>query len=154
QRLAKLETILTLTPSELGEAMPLLAALLSISPGDRYPAPDLTPQKRKQRTLRVLLHQIEELAARQPLLLLFEDLHWADPTSLELFELIVDRAPNLPLLAIATFRPEFTPPWGGRPQVALVELQRLQRRHSAEMIAHVTGGKVLPQDIADEISDR
>ena len=98
--------------------------------------------------------QVEGLAARQPVLLVVEDAHWADPTSLELFDLIVERASRLPLLAIVTFRPEFVPPWVGRPQVTLISLNRLPRRLRAEMIAHVTGGKVLPQEIADQIIDR
>jgi tetratricopeptide (TPR) repeat protein len=134
--------------------VPLPAGLLSIPTGDRYPALDLTPQKRKEKTLRALVGQIEGMAARQPVLLVVEDAHWADPTSLELFDLIVERASNLPLLAIVTFRPEFVPPWVGRPQVTLISLNRLPRRLRAEMIAHVSGGKVLPQEIADQIIDR
>ena len=154
QRLTKLEAVLALATNDLGEAVPLLADLLSIPTGDRYPALDLTPQKRKEKTLRALVAQVEGLAARQPVLLVVEDAHWADPTSLELFELIVERASSLPLLAIVTFRPEFAPPWVGRPQVTLISLNRLPRRLRAEMIAHVTGGKVLPKEIADQIIDR
>jgi class 3 adenylate cyclase/tetratricopeptide (TPR) repeat protein len=154
QRLTKLEAVLALAANDLGEAVPLLAGLLSIPVGDRYPALDLTPQKRKEKTLRALVAQVEGLAARQPVLLVVEDAHWADPTSLELFELIVERASSLPLLAVVTFRPEFTPPWVGRPQVTLISLNRLPRRLRVEMIAHVTGGKVLPQEITDQITDR
>jgi class 3 adenylate cyclase/tetratricopeptide (TPR) repeat protein len=154
QRLIKLEAVLALAANDLGEAVPLLAGLLSIPVGDRYPALDLTPQKRKEKTLRALLAQVEGLAARQPVLLVVEDAHWADPTSLELFDLIVERVPSLPLLAIVTFRPEFVPPWVGRPQVTEISLNRLPRWLRAEMIAHVTGGKVLPQEIADQIIDR
>ena len=154
QRLTKLETVLALAANDLGEAVPLLADLLSVPTGDRYPALDLTSQKRKEKALRALVAQVEGLAARQPVLLVVEDAHWADPTSLELFELIVERASSMPLLAIITFRPEFVPPWVGRPQVTLISLNRLPRRLRAEMIAHVTGGKVLPQEIADQIIDR
>jgi class 3 adenylate cyclase len=154
QRLTRLEAVLALAANDLGEAVPLLADLLSIPIGDRFPTLDLTPQKRKEKTLRALVAQVEGLAARQPVLLVIEDAHWADPTSLELFELIVERAPSLPLLAIATFRPEFVPRWVGRSQVTLVSLSRLSRRLGADMIAHVTGGKVLPQEIADQITDR
>lgn len=154
QRLTKLEAVLAPATNGLGEVVPLLAGLLSVSTGDRYPVPDLTPQKRREKTLRALLGQVEGLAARQPVLLAIEDVHWADPTSLELIELIIDRASSLPLLVILTFRPEFVPPWVGRPQVTLISLNRLARRLRAEMIAHVTGGKVLPQEIADQITDR
>jgi class 3 adenylate cyclase/tetratricopeptide (TPR) repeat protein len=154
QRLAKLEAVLILTANDLGEAVPLLAGLLSVPTGDRYPGLNLTPQKRKEKTLRALVAQVEELAARQPVLMVVEDAHWADPTSLELFELIVDRASSLSLLAIVTFRPEFVPPWVGRPEVTLISLNRLPRRLRVEMIALVTGGKVLPQEIVDQITDR
>jgi class 3 adenylate cyclase/tetratricopeptide (TPR) repeat protein len=154
QRLDKLENVLALAADDLGETVPLLADLLSIPTGDRYPALDLTPQKRKEKTLRALVARIEGPTPRQPVLLLVEDMHWSDPTSLELFELIVGRASSLPLLAIVTFRPEFVPPWVGHPQVALISLDRLPRQLRAEMIAHVTGGRVLPQDIADQITDR
>ena len=154
QRLIKLEAVLALAANDLGEAVPLLAGLLSIPTGDRYPELDLTPQKRREKTLRSLIAQVEGLAARQPVLLVVEDAHWADPTSLELFDLIVERASRLPLLAIVTFRPEFMPLWVGRPQVTLISLNRLPRRLRAEMIAHLTGGKVLPQEISDQITDR
>jgi class 3 adenylate cyclase/tetratricopeptide (TPR) repeat protein len=154
QRLAKLEAVLAQATVRLGESVPLLAGLLSVPTGDRYPMPGLTPQQHREKTLRALVEQAEGLAARQPLLLLIEDAHWADPTSLELIELIIDRAASLPLLAILTFRPEFVPPWIGRPQVTLISLNRLPRRLRAEMIGHVTGGKVLPQEIADQITDR
>jgi class 3 adenylate cyclase len=154
QRLTKLEAVLALAANDFSEAVPLLAGLLSIQIGDRYPALDLTPPKRKEKTLRALVAQVEGLAARQPVLLVVEDAHWADSTSLELFELIVERVSSLPLLAIVTFRPEFVPPWVGRPQVTLVSLNRLPRRLRGEMTAHVTGGKALPQEIADQITDR
>jgi predicted ATPase len=135
QRLTKLEAILALAADDLGEAVPLLAGLLSIPTGARYPALDLTPQKRKEKTLRALVEQVEGLAARQPVLLVTEDAHWADPTSLELFELIVGRVSSLPVLAIVTFRPELVPPWVGRPQATLISLNRLPRGLRAEMIA-------------------
>jgi hypothetical protein len=154
QRLTKLEAVLALAANDLREVVPLLAGLLSIPVGDRYPVLDFTPQKRKEKTLRALVAQVEGLAARQPVLLVVEDVHWADPTSLELFDLIVELVPSLPLLAIVTFRPEFVPPWVGRPQVTPITLNRLPRRLRAEMIAHVTGGKVLPREIADQITDR
>ncbi|HUH83419.1 MAG TPA: AAA family ATPase [Stellaceae bacterium] len=154
QRLAKLEAVLALATDDLAETVPLLAELLSVPTGDRYPPLDLTPQSRKEKTSRTLMAQIEGLAARQPVLLVIEDAHWSDPTSLELLELIVERAPSLPLLVVVTFRPEFAPPWVGRPQVTLISLNRLSRRLRVEMIAHVTAGKALPPEIAEQITDR
>jgi class 3 adenylate cyclase/tetratricopeptide (TPR) repeat protein len=154
QRLDKLEAVLAPATGDLGEAASLLAALLSLPTGERYPPLNLTPQKQKERTLRALVAQIEGLAARQPVLLQFEDAHWSDPTSLELLDLIIDRVSALPVLLIVTFRPEFAAPWAGRPHVGLISLNRLAPRQRAEMIAGVTGGKALPQEVADQIIDR
>jgi class 3 adenylate cyclase/tetratricopeptide (TPR) repeat protein len=154
QRLDKLEALLSQATNDLGEAAPLLAALLSIPTGERYPPLDLTPQKQKERTLRALVAQIEGLAARAPVLMLFEDAQWSDPTSLELYDLIIDRVPALRALLIITSRPEFGPPWIGRPHVTLRALNRLAPRQRAEMIAGITGGKALPEEIAAQIIDR
>src|SRR4029077_5316763 len=154
QRLAKLEAVLAQGANDLSDAVPLLADLLSIPTGDRYPPLNLTPQKRKEKTLHAQLTQLEGLAARQPVLIVWEDVHWSDPTTRESLDLLVDRVPRLRVLMILTFRPEFTPPWIGRPHVAMLTLNRLPRRQGAEMIAYVTGGKVLPKEIADQIIDR
>jgi tetratricopeptide (TPR) repeat protein len=154
QRLDKLEAVLSQATDDLGEAAPLLATLLSLPAGDRYPPLNLTPQRQKERALRALVAQVEGLAARQPVLMLFEDAQWADPTSLELYDLIIDRVPALRVLLIVTFRPEFIPPWTGRPHVTLRALNRLPPRQRAEMIAGITGGKALPEEIADQIIDR
>jgi class 3 adenylate cyclase/predicted ATPase len=154
QRLDKLEAVLTQATDDLGEAAPLLAALLSLPIGERYGPINLTPQKQKEKTLQALVAQVAGLATRQPVLLLFEDAQWSDPTSLELLDLITDRAPALPLLVIVTFRPEFAPPWTGRPHVTSLGLNRLAPRQRAEMIAGVTGGKALPKEIAAQIIDR
>ncbi len=154
QRLAKLEAVLALGTNDLSEAVPLLADLLSIPSGDRYPPLNLTPQKRKERTLDALWAQVEGLSARQPVLIAFEDVHWSDPTTRESLDLLIDRVPALRVLVLITFRPEFTLPWIGRPQVTLLSLSRLPPRQRAEMIAQVTGGKPLPKEIADEIVDR
>ena len=152
-KLDKLDTLLAQSSTPIEDVV-LFAEMLSLPNDGRYPTLELAPQQRRQHTLEALRSQIEALAERSPVLMVFEDVHWADPTSLELFELIVERASSLPLLAIVTFRPEFVPPWVGRPQVTLISLNRLPRRHAAEMIAHVTGGKVLPQEIADQITNR
>ena len=154
QRLAKLEAVLAQGTNDLSEVVPLLADLLSIPTGDRYPPLNLTPQKRKEKTLHAQLAQLEGLAARQPVLMVWEDVHWSDPTTRESLDLLIDRVPTLRVLVIITFRPEFTPPWIGRPHVTMLTLNRLPRRQRAEMIAYVTGGKALPKEIADQIIDR
>jgi tetratricopeptide (TPR) repeat protein len=154
QRLDKLEAVLCQASNDLGEAAPLLAALLSLPTGERYPLLDLTPQKQKERTLRALVAQVEGLAARTPVLMLIEDAQWSDPTSLELYDLIIDRVPALRALLIITFRPEFAPPWIGRRHVTLCVLNRLAPRQRAEMIAGITGGKAFPDEIAARIIDR
>jgi class 3 adenylate cyclase len=154
QRLAKLEAVLAQGTNDLSEAVPLLADLLSIPTGDRYPPLNLTPQRRKERTLHAQVAQVEGLSARQPVLMVWEDVHWSDPTTREVLDLIIDRVSTLRVLVILTFRPEFTPPWIGRPHVTMLTLNRLPRRQGAEMIAHVTSGKALPEEIAEQIVDR
>jgi class 3 adenylate cyclase/predicted ATPase len=154
QRLAKLEAVLSQGTNDLSEAVPLLADLLSIPTSDRYPPLNLTPQKRKEKTFHAQLAQVEGLAACQPVLMVWEDVHWSDPTTREVLDLLINRVLTLRVLVILTFRPEFTPPWIGRPHVTMLMLNRLPRRQRAEMIAHVTGGKALPKDIAEQIIDR
>jgi class 3 adenylate cyclase len=154
QRLDKLETVLTHAINDLCEAVPLLAALLSIPTVDRYPPLNFSPQKQKEKTLNVLLAQVEGHATRQPVILVVEDAHWSDPSSRELFDLIIDRITTVPVLVIITFRPEFAPPWVGRSHVTLLSLNRLAPRQRAEMIDCMTGGKTLPKEIADQIIDR
>jgi class 3 adenylate cyclase/tetratricopeptide (TPR) repeat protein len=153
QRLGKLEAELALAAGNPGEAVPLMAALLSIPTEGRYPALDLTPQKRKEKTLGTMIEHIKGLSMRQPLVMLFEDAHWVDPSSLDVLDQLVDRIPTLPVLLIVTFRPEFTSPWIGRPEVMLLTLNRLAPRQRAEMIERVTLGKALPKEITDQIID-
>jgi class 3 adenylate cyclase/tetratricopeptide (TPR) repeat protein len=154
QRLDKLEAVLARGTNDLSEAVPLLADLLSISTGDRYPPLNLTPQKRKEKTLQAQLAQVEGLAARQPVLMVWEDVHWSDPTTRESLDLLIDRIATLRVLMIITFRPEFAPRWIGRPHVTMLTLNRLPPRHRTEMIGHLTCGKALPKEIADQIIDR
>jgi predicted ATPase len=151
QRLDKLEAVLALAVDNLGEAAPLVAALLSISTEGRYPTLNLTPQKHKEKTLSTIVAQIAGLAIRQPLLILFEDAHWADPSSLEALDQLVDRIATLPVLLIVTCRPEFVSPWIGRPEVMLLTLNRLHPRQRAEMIVQVALGKALPKEVTERI---
>jgi class 3 adenylate cyclase len=154
QRLAKLEAVLSQGTNGLTEIVPLLADLLSISTGDRYLPLNVTPQKRKEKTLHAQLAWVEELAARQPVLMVFEDIHWSDPTTRESLDLLIDRIPALRVLLIITFRSEFPPPWIGHSHLTKLNLNRLRKWQCAEMIAHVAGGKALPKEIADQIVDR
>ena len=154
ERLDKLEALLARATNDLQEAAPLIAELLSLPAGERYAPLGLTSQKQKERTLQALVAQVEGLAARTPVLMLVEDVHWSDPTSIELLDLIIDRVPTIRVLLIITFRPEFTPPWIGRPHITSLALNRLAPRQRAEMIAGITGGKTLPGEIADQIIDR
>jgi class 3 adenylate cyclase/tetratricopeptide (TPR) repeat protein len=154
ERLSKLEAVLAQGTNDLREVVPLLADLLSIPTGDRYPPLTLTPQKRKEKTLQAMIAQVEGLAGRQPVLMVFEDVHWSDPTTREVLDLLVDRVASLRVLVVLTFRPEFKPPWIGRPHVTMLTLSRLSPRRRGEMISHLTGGKVLPKEIADQIIER
>jgi class 3 adenylate cyclase/predicted ATPase len=153
-RLDKLEALLSQGRSHLGEALPLIAELLTIPTDGRCKPLDLSPQQRKQRTLATLVAQVEGLAVDQPVLMLFEDAQWSDPTSLELMDLLEDRVPTLPVLVVVTFRPEFASSWVGRPHVTSLSLSRLSARHCIAVIAGITDGKALPKELADQITER
>ena len=133
---------------------PLLAALLGVPSGERYPALTMTPEVQKRRTLRALLDQLEGLAARQPILALCEDAHWIDPSTLELLGLVIERIPQLRVLALITFRPEFQPPWTGYAHVTTLTMSRLGRRQGADLVARVSGDKPLPPEIVEQIVAR
>src|SRR5262249_35578552 len=147
----KLEAVLAMGASQVQTVVPLFAALLSIPFGGRYPPLALSPTQQRRRTLAALLDQFDGLARRQPILLSFEDAHWADATSLELLDLTVERVRRLPVLALFTFRPEFEPPWAGLPNVGTLTLGRLDRDDVENMVARVTGGHVLPAEVTEQI---
>ena len=132
----------------------LLAEMLSLPNDGRYPALELAPQQRRQRTMEALTAQMEALSRQRPVLMIFEDAHWADPTSLEAFGRAVDRIRTLGVLLIVTYRPEFEPPWIGRPHVTALTLNRLGERDIAAMIDRVTGNKALPASIRQDIIER
>jgi predicted ATPase len=121
---------------------------------DRYQLQELSPQKRKEKTLAALLAQLDGLAARQPVFTIFEDIHWIDPTSLELLAAIVEHVPQLRVLLLVTARPEFTPPWRSYAHMTTIPLTRLHRRDGAALVERVTGGKILPKEVMDEILAR
>jgi class 3 adenylate cyclase/predicted ATPase len=150
-RLSKLEALFVSTVPDPKSAIPLIAEQLAIPTGDRYPPPELMPEQKKQKTFQALLAQLEGLAAKQPVLITAEDAHWFDPTSFELFDLVVDRIERLPALLVVTFRPEFAPRWTGRPHVTLLALNRLRRNEGAALINHVSGGRPLPAEVQAHI---
>jgi class 3 adenylate cyclase/predicted ATPase len=153
-RLDKLEAVLRQSSAQVVEVAPLLAALLSIRSDGRYPSLNLTPQAQKAKTFEALLAQLKGLAAGQPVLMVFEDAHWIDPTSAELFGQVIDRVTRLPVLLVITFRPEFTPPWTGYAHVASLTLSRLGQRQGAAIIERLAGGKALPAEILEQIVAR
>ena len=150
QKLDKMEAVLSGTPAEIAGAAPLCAALLSL-PTTRYPARDLSPQKRLEKTLEVLAGQVEALSRRQPVLMVFEDAHWIDPTSQEALDVLVSRLQVLSVLLVVTHRPEYAVRWAQQPHVTILGLDRLGRRQGAELVARVTLGRALPAEILEQI---
>ena len=108
---------------------------------ERYPLPNLSPQRKKERTLEALIRRLEGLAYRQPVVKIVEDAHWIDPTSRELLDLTVERVRSLPVLLIVTFRPEFQPTWSGEPHVTMLVLNRLNRRARSALVEQIAGGQ-------------
>ena len=152
-KLDKLDALLAQTSTSKQDAA-LFAEMLSLPNDGRYPALDLAPQQRRQRTLEALTAQLAGLASQQPVLMIFEDAHWTDPTSLEAFGRAVDRIKTLPALLIVTFRPEFNAPWVGQPHVTTLTLNRLGERDAATIIDRLVGNKELPADVMAEIVER
>src|SRR5713226_1237035 len=152
-RLDKLDAVLAQTSTSTQDAA-LFAEMLSLPNDGRYPALELTPQQRRQKTLEALISQLEALTRRNPVLMIFEDAHWTDPTSLEVFGRVVNGIAILPVLLIVTFRPEFDPPWIGQPHVTALTINRLTQRDVAAMIDRVVGNKLLPASIRRDIVER
>ena len=152
-KLEKLEALLARAASP-EEDVAFIADLLSLPGSERHPLPNLSPQRKKERTLEALIRQLEGLARRQPVVMVFEDAHWIDPTSRELLDLTVERVRSLPVLLIVTFRPEFQPPWTGQPQVTMLALNRLDRRDRTALVAQIAGSKALPDEVVAQIVDR
>jgi class 3 adenylate cyclase/predicted ATPase len=153
EKLSKLEALVAQSTAE-PEHVAILANLLALPASDRHQLQELSPQKRKDKTLAALLAQLDGLAARQPLFVIFEDVHWIDPTSLELLAAAVEHVPQLRVLLLITARSEFTPPWPSYPHTATIPLARLGRRDGAALVERVTGGKALPKEVMDEILAR
>ena len=152
-KFGKLDALLAQT-STSAQDVSLFADMLSLPNDGRYPTLDMTPEQRRQKTLEALWWQMEALSRSNPVLMIFEDAHWADPTSLEVFSRVVDRLPKLRVLLIVTFRPEFDPPWVGRPYVTALTLNRLAQRDIETVIDNVVGNKLIPASIRQDIIER
>jgi class 3 adenylate cyclase/tetratricopeptide (TPR) repeat protein len=152
-KLDKLDALLAQSATSREDAA-LFAEMLSLPNDDRYPRLELTPQQRRQRTLEALVSQMQALTRTYPLLMIFEDVHWADPTSLELLGATVARIGSHRALLIVTFRPEFHPPWTGRPHVVSLAINRLTQREAEALIDRVAGNNHIPAGIRQDIIDR
>jgi class 3 adenylate cyclase len=150
QKLDKLEHLLTDAVEDLSVAAPLIASLLSL-PADRYPSISKTPQRQKLEMIAVLVGQIETYARVQPVLVSLEDVHWIDPSTLEVFDAVVERIQKLPVLVVITHRPEFESPWGRWEHVSQRTLNRLDRAEGAALSTQVTGGRTLPEAVLQQI---
>ena len=147
----KLKALVAPTAEKFAEDVALLAALLSIPGGDRLSLPTFTPQRLRQLTLRVLLDHLKRLTLRGPVLMVFEDLQWIDPTSLDLLALAIEQLAGLPILLLATYRPEFAPCWPPHQYISTLSLTRLGRSEGKALVENVTNGKNLPAEILDQI---
>ncbi|MGL3108131.1 ATP-binding protein [Bradyrhizobium sp. BR 1432] len=152
-KLDKLRVLLSpALPSD--EDVAILAELLSIPDGDLYLPVTVTPQQKKERSFAALVRQLETLAQRYPIMVVFEDMQWIDPSSHELLDRTVDRVASLPVLVLITCRPEFPLVWTGKPHVSLLVLNRLDQSAGAALIRSVAGTRTLPTEIVNEIAER
>src|SRR5262249_12939516 len=149
-KLDKLEALLARATTSLEEVVPLFAALLSIPTEGRCPPPDPDPQRRRERTLNALIDQLAGLARMGPVLIILEDVHWADPTTLDLFGRTILRLPEIHVLLIMTCRPEFKTPWTGQTQMTALLLNRLARQDCRAMIESIAQ-KTLPSEVMEQI---
>ncbi|OBB15863.1 hypothetical protein A5662_06490 [Mycobacteriaceae bacterium 1482268.1] len=151
QKLRKLEGFLVQSGLPLEEAIPQFASLLSLPLSAEYRQPDIPAEQQKQQTMRALLEILVRRAAQQPVLFVVEDLHWVDPTTLELLSLLVDQVHDAPILALFTCRPDFSSPWTDHPNVTEVGLARLPPSEAAELTSRVAGGKSLPEELLAQV---
>ena len=151
-KLDKLEQALQPTSLPMEETVPLLAALLSLSlPEDRYPALTLSPQRQRQLTQDALVAWMLEEAERQPVLAVWEDIHWGDPSTVELLGLFIEQSPTVRMLNVLAYRPEFVPPWPMQSHMTPITLNRLERIHTEALVRRLAGGKMLPQEVVAHV---
>jgi class 3 adenylate cyclase/tetratricopeptide (TPR) repeat protein len=153
---AKLHKLASLLGSSSGQETDtqLLAELLSVPAGTRCAPLDWSPQRKKARTFEALLRQLESLTRQRPVLKVYEDVHWIDPTSRELLDLVIERVRRWPMLLLITFRPEFQPPWIGQPHVTTMALNRLDLRDGTALVQRIAGNRALSDEVINEIVDR
>jgi predicted ATPase len=151
QKLSKPEGFLVQYGLPLVEVVPLFATLLSLPLPADYPPLNLSAERQKQQTLQALLTILLRIAAQQPVLFVMEDLHWIDPSTLELLNLLVDQGPTACILALFTFRPDFRSPWRGRAHFTQVTVHRLPCRQAVEVLSQVAHGKILPPEVVEQI---
>jgi len=152
-KLDKLDAVFARNSTAI-EDVALFAEMLSLPNDGRYPALDPDPSRRRQRTLEALAMQIEALSRQNPVLMIFEDAHWSDPTSLEAFSRMVERIASLPVLLVVTFRPEFMPPWIGPSHVSALTINRLNQSEIGEMIDRLVGDNRLPAGLRQDVVER
>jgi predicted ATPase/class 3 adenylate cyclase len=152
-RLDKLAALLTRTATA-PEDVALIADFLSLPASERYPPLELTPQQHKDKTFAALLRHFEALARERPVMMVFEDAHWSDPSSRELLDLTINRVQGLPILLFVTFRQEFEPPWTGQSRVTTLVLNRLDRPDGAALVRRMLGAQALPEGVVNEIVER
>ena len=153
-RLDKLKSLFQETAAGSDNAVALFADLLGIHIGSRHALAAMSPLQKKGLLFSAFLAQLEGLAVRGPVLVVLEDVHWLDPTSRELFDQMVERLQRLPVLLVATFRPEMSPPWTGFPHVTLLTLNRLAPAQARSLVERVTGAKALPSEVIEQILAR
>jgi predicted ATPase/class 3 adenylate cyclase len=150
-KLDKLEQALKSTNLPLEESVPLLANLLSVPVHDRYPTPTTSPQQQRQQTVDTLVAWLIEESEKQPVLAVWEDLHWTDPSTLEMLGLVLEQSPTVSMFNVLTFRPEFSPPWPTRSHMTPLTLNRLERLQVEALITHLARGKALPSEVVEHI---
>ncbi len=153
-KLAKLDSLLSQSMQVIDDIAPFMAALLSIPADGRNDSLEIAPERQKEVTLEGLVAQLEGLSRQRTVLLIFEDAHWADPTSLEWLELVIDRAQSIPVVVVITFRPEFQPPWSGYTHITSLTLNRFSSSLASTMVGKITGGVKLPAEVLEQIVEK
>ena len=150
-KIEKLERTLSSYRFPQADTVPLCAALLSLPSPQGYPPLNLSPQRQKQKTREVLVAWLLEESERNAVYSVWEDLHWADSSTLELVSLCLERIPTSHALVLLTFRPEFTPPWGVLSHLSEISLSRLENSHAEEMVKEIAKGNILPSEVVQQV---